>query len=240
MISNLYFWIFLAAVSTAAAFSSLRIPGKRKNTQKGSGSNRSVFFFIYLTISFCFFIGSVFFVDWLKVTWDWYYVWFFVAFVLVFYFSFVFKLVVGVPVFLSILVMYLFISIYLYSWNVVPSDGKVAQYRILSTTENRIRVELYGVKIDPLFIEKSGKSMSLELNTLKINSLLFFVNPGLYYEWSETHINNAFFEKIINYLADKTILLGKKIYLVNIGNKTILYLYSIILTPDNKIIIMEN
>jgi len=230
----------MAAVFTAAAFSSLRTPGKRKNAQKGSGSNRSVFFFLYLSISFCFFIGSVFFVDWLKITWDWCYVWFFVAFVIVFYFSFVFKLVVGVPVFFSILVIYLFISIYLYSWNVVPLDGKVAQYRILSITENEISVELYGVKIDPLFIEKSGKSIPLELNTLKINSLLFFVNPGLYYKWAENPIYNNFFDRVINYLADKTILLGKKMYLVNIGNKTILYLYSIVLTPDNKIIIMEN
>ena len=237
MISNLYFWIFPAAVFSAAGFSSLSYIFLRKKSQNISGSNRIVWIFLNLSIAFIFFIGSVFFVNWENLIWSWSYIYFFLIFLVLFYFGFIFKLIVGFPLFFSLSVIVMFLTIYLYSWNIVPPNGEIAHYRLLSTVDSKIKAELYGIKKEPLFMENTGDSIHLELVTIKTTSILFFIKPDLYYKWSVNSVDFGFFDKIIDYLAEKTFFLSKRTYSINIGKEPILYLYSIVFSPDNKIII---
>ena len=239
MISNLYFWIFPAAVFTAAAFSNFSFMILRKKSEKNFGSISVVWIFLNLSIAFIFFIGSVFFVNWKDLTWDWSYISFFLVFLIAFYFGFIFKLIVGIPLLFSLTVIIMFFTMYFSDWNPVPTNGEVAQYRILSTSDRLIKAELYGIKKEPLFVEGSGNSINLKFSTLKTNSVLFFIKPDLYYKWFQASYKTDFFENIVNFLTEKTFFLSKENYSVVINKNTILYLYRIIFSPDNKKIIIE-
>jgi len=240
LILNLYFWIFPAAVFTAAAMSNLSFLLKMKIKHESSGSNRIVWFFLNLSVAFIVFIVSVFFVNWENLVWSWSYVCFFLIFLVVFYFGFIFKLKIGFPLFFFLSAIVLFFTIYFHDWNIVPPGGEIAHYRLLSKADNEIKAELYGIKNEPLFMENPGDSIYLELVTVKTNSVLFFIKPDLYYKWSEFPFDSGFFDNVINYFSEKTFFLSKSTHSINIGKERILYLYNIVLSPENKIIIMEN
>ncbi|MDA3939014.1 MAG: hypothetical protein PF693_06875, partial [Spirochaetia bacterium] len=76
MITNLYTWIFPAAVFVAAGIFNLSSSVKRKRNPKRAHGHKIVWFSINISIAFCFIAGSVFFVNWSEIIWSTKYLYF--------------------------------------------------------------------------------------------------------------------------------------------------------------------
>lgn len=239
MISNLYTWIFPAAMFTAAGLRNLTSSVKRKRNPAKARRNRVVWFSLNISIAFCFLAGSVFFVDWDGIVWSVLYLYFSLAVLGIFYFGFVFRYIIGLPLVFAFTLVVLFFNIYLQGWTELPVGGDIGQYRLLSNEHSfnehsGVKAEVTITGAVPVFIQGEGSVLSLNFEVLQFNKILFFISSDIYYRMTNLIPEPGFSDLIINYLVEKSFLISGKTYSVSIEDKALLYQYRIILDKNKK------
>ena len=240
MISNLYTWIFPAAVFLAAGLSNLSASVKKKRNKKRANSNRIVWFSINFSIAFCFLAASSFFVNWSEFVWLPSYLYFFLTIIIIFYLIFIYKFIFGLPVVFFFTFIVLFFNIYLQEWRILPDNGVVGWYRLMSYDENGIRAEISSFDSSSVFINKESSDLILEFELLELDRSLFFIDSNRYYRIADSLIEPGFSERIVDFLIKNTFFVSESIYNLEITQFSILHQYNIVLDIDRKKIFTDN
>lgn len=240
MISNLYTWIFPAALFAAAGLSNLSPSVKRKRNPARAGSNKVVWFSLNISIAFCFLMGSVFFVKWSEIDWSLSYLYYSLAVLGIFYLGFLFKYIIGLPLVFIFTLIVLFFNIYFQDWREVPSGGVIGKYRILSHDTSGVKAEVSGFSSSPVFAKGEGSVLTLNFKVLELDKMLFFIKSGSYYRMADIFFESGLSDLIIDFMAENSFLLSGNTYMIDIADKALLYQYSIVLDIDQKKIFIEN
>lgn len=240
MILNLYTWIFPAAVFIAAGLSNITAGIKKKRNKKRKHSSWIVWFSINFSIAFCFLTASVFFVDWSEVVWSSLYIYFSLIVIAVFYFIFIYKFILGIPVVLFLTIIVLFFNIYLQAWNILPENGVVGWYRLMSYDGNVIRAEISSFDSPSFFIYKESTDLNLKFELLELDRSLFFIDSNRYCRIAEPLIEKGVSERIFEYLIENTFFVSQSIYTLEITQFSILHKNNIIIDIDQKKIFTDN
>jgi hypothetical protein len=240
LISNIYTWIFLAAVFSAAGLSNFSSSVKRKRNPERARRNRIVWFSINISIVFVFFGASVFYVNWQELVLSPTHLYFSIFVFGIFYTGFIFKYIIGLPLIFIFAVIILLFNIYLQNWQAVPSDGILAKYRILSNDISGFKAEISEFDTNAVFIKEISEDLILEFELLEIDKTLFFIESENYYRFADSLVKSDFPDNLIDYISLKTIFLSGKKINVNISNSTLLHQYNILYDWDNKKIVIDN
>ncbi len=243
MISNIYSWIFPAAVFAAAGLSNLTSSVKHKRNPGRARKNRIIWFSINISLVLGLLTVSALIIDWSEVIWSWSHLYFGLAVLCVFYLSFMLKFIVGVPLILFLTTVILFFNVYFLDWNSFYDVEVVAEFRILSNDQRGIRTEIQRIDLPLVFIEGEGSSVDLVFEFLIINRALFFMTSDKYYRMitpSSELTAPEISDKIISWLVERSFFLSRNIYNIIIGEQELLHLYNIIIDSDQKNIYIEN
>jgi hypothetical protein len=239
LISNIYSWIFPAAIFTAAGLSNLSTRVKRKRNPSRAGHNKIVWFSINISIAIALLAASVFFVDWRAIDWSQTHLYFSLAIFVVFYISFVFKYITGIPIIL-VLVIILFFRVYIQDWKEISPGDIIAEYRVLSNDHGRLKAEIYMSEQSVLFIEGADSDLSLTFEAMEMDKTMFFVPYQYYFRLMNSHSSKDISDKIINFLSDKTFLIDNIVYSVDILESDLLNKYSVVYQSEPGNIFIEN
>jgi len=240
LISNLYTWIFPAAVFLAAGLSNLSASVKKKRNKKRAYNNRIVWFSINFSVAFCFLAASSFFVDWSEFVWLPSYLYFFLVVISIFYLIFIYKFIFGLPVLFFLTFIVLFFNIYLQEWRILPDNGVVGWYRLMSHDENEIRAEISSFDSSSVFINKESSDLVLKFELLELDKVLFFIDSNKYYRIADSLTESGVSERIVGFLIKNTFFVSESIYTLEITQFAILHKYNIILDTDRKKIFTDN
>jgi hypothetical protein len=239
LISNIYSWIFPAAIFVAAGLSNLITRVKRKHNPSRAGHNKIVWFSINISIAIALLAASVFFVDWRAIDWSQTHLYFSLTIFVVFFISFVFKFITGIPIIL-VLVIILFFRVYIQDWKEISPGDIIAEYRILSNDQGRLKAEVYMSEQSVLFIEGAESNLSLSFEALEMDKTMFFVPHKYYFRLMDSPSPIGISGEIINFLSGKTFLLDNKVYSVNILGSDLLHKYSVVYKGEPGNIFIEN
>lgn len=240
MISNLYTWIFPAAVFLAAGIFNLSSSVKHKKNPERAVRNRIIWFSLNISIAFCFIAVSSFFVNWSEFVWSSGYLYFSLIVFILFYISFVLRFIIGLPLIILLTLTVLFFSIYFQEWRPVPDHGVLGQYRILSSDKDGVTAELSVFDSSTVFIEGEGTDLVLDFEIMEIDRILFFIASDNYYRISDPLSKAGWADTSVDFIAEKTCLLSREIYSVKIINKALFLLHSIVMDVDHKKIFIGN
>lgn len=243
MIFNIYSWIFPAALFAAAGLSNLSSSVKHKRNPVRAGRNRMIWFSINISFALCFLMVSTFIIDWSEVIWSWNHLYFMLAVLSVFYLSFMLRFIIGVPLILFLTTVTLFLNVYLQDWNPASPGDVLAEFRILSNNQSIIKAEVHEREQPVVFIEGEDLNLTLVFESLVINRYLFFIDSDRYYRMITPSLKadgSGFSDKIISWFAGNSFLLSGYIYNINIGDQSILHLYSVVIDADQKNISIGN
>jgi len=240
LISNLYTWIFPAAVFAAAGIFNLGSSVRRKRDPKRARSNKLIWFSINISIAFCFIAASAFFVNWSEFVWSVKYLYFSLIVFILFYLSFIFRYVIGLPLVFILALIVLFFNTYLQEWRPVNPDRVLGSYRILSNNGEGVAAELSVFNSVSPFIKEDSSDIVLIFEIMEIDRSLFFIDSMRYYRLKNSMTKLNWKEKIINYIVERTFLLSKEDYSVKLSDKVLFFQYSMVLDIYQKKIIIEN
>ncbi|MCK5200083.1 MAG: hypothetical protein KAR21_17115 [Spirochaetales bacterium] len=243
MIFNIYSWIFPAAVFAAAGLSNLSSSVKHKRNPVRAGRNRMIWFSINISLALGLLMVSAFVINWSEVIWSRAHLYFGLAVLSLFYLSFIMKFIIGVPLVLFLAVVTLFFNVYLQDWNPASPGDVLAEFRILSNNQDIIKAEVHERGQPVVFIEGKDLYLTLVFESLVINRYLFFISSEKYYRMMTPSLRAeepGFSDKIITWFAGNSFFLSRYIYNIDIGDQSILHLYSIVIDADQKNISIEN
>jgi len=188
-ISSPFFWIFLSALFTGAAFSRISIISSRQRNPEHSRKSKWVFVSLYLSAAVLFALLAVFIPGADKII-DYRLVYFFTAVMVLSFLVFRFKLIVGIPIFIILTILLFVFSFSLSDWSCYQESDEVASIRALSVGDNQLKIEIQQLDDEIRFISIDGDSFAPVFQILEFPDYFFIARVKTFYRFIEISVHN--------------------------------------------------